>query len=240
MPPPPSPQRRPPAVASHFRFGSASRRRSAAAQGRVTTADRLYDQAADIVEGIMVNVPSRTAQMRLVGVMSQLYAGHFALAAGPLNDPEKAYRIIERARGRALADILRVVPSDDPRPADDERLRAVAALQLRLMRARTAAERQRLLDDLLEVEQRVSVTLNSGAGAHRQPGYGGTGEARIAAVQRTLAPAEVLLEFVLLEPRSYCLAITTHGVQLVPLPGKTRLETLSQRAREELQAGRGL
>ena len=75
---------------------------------------------------------------------------------------EKAYRIIERARGRALADILRVVPSDDPLPADDERLSAISALQLRLMRARTAAERQRLLDDLFEVEQRVSVTLNSG------------------------------------------------------------------------------
>ena len=39
----------------------------AAAQGRVATADRLYDQATDIVEAIMVNVPSRTAQMRLVG-----------------------------------------------------------------------------------------------------------------------------------------------------------------------------
>jgi len=35
------------------------------------------------------------------------------------------------------------------------------------------------------------------------------------------------------------LAITTHGVQLVPLPGKMRLESLSKRAREELQAGRG-
>ena len=65
----------------------------------MTTADRLYDQGTDIVEGIMVNVPSRTAEMRLVGVMSQLYAGHFALAAGPLNNPEKAFRIIERARG---------------------------------------------------------------------------------------------------------------------------------------------
>ena len=66
-----------------------------------------------------------------------------------------------------------------------------------------------------------------------------TSEVRVAAVQRTLAPTEVLVEFVLLEPRSYCLAITTHGVQLVPLPGKTRLESLSKRAREELQAGRG-
>jgi CHAT domain-containing protein len=209
-----------------------------AAQGHVTTADRLYDQGTDIVEGIMVNVPSRTAEMRLVGVMSQLYAGHFALAAGPLNDPEKAYRIIERARGRALADILRVVPSDDPRAADDERLRAIAALQLRLMRARTATERQRLLDELLEVEQRVTVMLNGGTGA-RTAAVPRTTDVRVAAVQRTLAPTEVLVEFVLLEPRSYCLAITTHGVQLVPLPGKMRLESLSKRAREELQAGRG-
>ena len=155
-----------------------------------------------------------------------------------MNDPEKAYRIIERARGRALADILRVVPSDDPRPADDERLSAVAALQLRLMRARTAAERQRLLDDLFEVEQRVAVTLNSGAGARPAAVAAAPVRRAIAAVQRTLAPTEVLLEFVLLEPRSYCLAITTHGVQLVPLPGKTHLENLSQRAREDLQAGR--
>ena len=59
-------------------------------------------------------------------------------------------------------------------------------------------------------------------------------------MQRTLAPTEVLLEFVLLEPRSYCLVITTHGVQLVPLPGKTRLESLSQRAREDLQAAERL
>src|SRR5207247_228187 len=98
----------------------------------------------------------------------------------------------------------------------------------------TANERQRLLNDLLEVEQRAGSTLNSGAGA-RPTGLPRVGDARLAAVQRTLATTEVLLEFVLLEPRSYCLAITTRGVQLVPLPGKTRLETLSQRAREELQ-----
>lgn len=208
-----------------------------AAQGAVTAADRLYDQAADIVEGIMVNVPSRTAQMRLVGVMSQLYAAHFALAAGSLNDAERAFRIIERARGRALADMLRVVPSDDPRPADDERLRAVAALQLRLMRARTTSERQRLLEDLFEIEQRTTTMVNSGTGA-RATAPPRLSDAGVAVVQRTLAPMEVLLEFVLLEPRSYCLAITAQRVQLVPLPGKRRLETLSQRAREDLQAGR--
>src|SRR5579863_2423996 len=49
----PSQQRRPPAVASRFQFGSASRRRSAPHRGNVTTADHLYDQGTDIVEGIM-------------------------------------------------------------------------------------------------------------------------------------------------------------------------------------------
>ena len=106
------------------------------------------------------------------------------------------------------------------------------------MRARTATERQRLLDELLEVEQRVTVMLNGGTGA-RTAAVPRTTDVRVAAVQRTLAPTEVLVEFVLLEPRSYCLAITTHGVQLVPLSGKMRLESLSKRAREELQAGRG-
>jgi CHAT domain-containing protein len=94
-----------------------------------------------------------------------------------------------------------------------------------------------LLDDLFEVEQRVSVTLSGRAGGP-QGAVPRTGEARIAVVQRALAPAEVLLEFVLLEPRSYCVAITTHGVKLVPLPGKTHLESLSQRVREDLQSGR--
>ncbi len=105
--------------------------------------------------------------------MSGLYAGHFALAAGPLNDAEKAFRIIERARGRALADLLRVVPSDDPRPADDERLSAVAGLQLRLMRARTAAERQGLLDDLFEVEQRITMRRTITRAHGRPPLRGG-------------------------------------------------------------------
>jgi hypothetical protein len=85
-----------------------------AAQDRVADANRVYDQAADIIEGIMVNVPSREAQARLVGVTSELYAGHFRLAADRLNDPVKAYDIIERARGRTAADVLRALPDDNP------------------------------------------------------------------------------------------------------------------------------
>ena len=65
------------------------------------------DQAANVVEGIMVNVPSREAQARLVGVTTELYVGTFGWPADRLNDPVKTYEIIERARGRTAADVLR-------------------------------------------------------------------------------------------------------------------------------------
>jgi tetratricopeptide (TPR) repeat protein len=48
-----------------------------AAQGNFLAANRTYEQASDIVEGIMFNVPSREAQARLIGVRSNLYEGHF-------------------------------------------------------------------------------------------------------------------------------------------------------------------
>ena len=126
-----------------------------AAQGRVAEASRLYDQATDIIEGIMVNVPSRAAQAHLVGVKSQIYEGHFRLVADRLNDPVKAYNIIERARGRAATDVLRMLPSDVPlnAPGADVQERTIARLQLRLMRARAPDERQQLLDQLWEAEQ---------------------------------------------------------------------------------------
>ena len=127
-----------------------------AAQGRVAEANRIYDQAADIVEGIMVNVPSREAQARLVGVTSRIYEGHFRLVADRLSDPAKAYDIIERARGRAAADVLRTLPADAPEnaPVSAAQERAIARLQLRLMRAQAPAERRQLLDQLWEAEQR--------------------------------------------------------------------------------------
>ena len=84
-------------------------------QGSVAEANRVYDQATDVVEGIMVNVPSREAQARLVGVRSNLYEAHFRLVAERLADPVKAYHVIERARGRAAADVLRAFPDENPR-----------------------------------------------------------------------------------------------------------------------------
>lgn len=204
-----------------------------AAQGRIADANRVYDQAADIVEGIMVNVPSREAQARLVGVTSRIYEGHFRLVADHLSDPVKAYDIIERARGRAAADVLRALPADDPAstPAAAAQERTIARLQLRLMRAQAPRERRQLLDQLWEAEQRSS-TQNA---ASRVALLVGGQRASVKALQQTLANDEVVLEYVLSEPQSYCLVISRGRIRIAKLASRAHIEALADRFTQELR-----
>ena len=208
-----------------------------AAQGRVADANRVYDQAADIVEGIMVNVPSRDAQARLVGVTSEVYTGHFQLVADRLNDPVKAYDIIERARGRAAADVLRALPDDRPGapPIVADQARAISRLQIRLMRAQAPSERRRLLDQLWDAEQRLRMQN----GGNRIRLLVGGNRAGARALQRTLAPDELVLEYVLAAPQSYCLVISRARLALVKLPSRVQLEPLVDRFVQELRTGKG-
>lgn len=207
----------------------------ATSQREFALADRLYDRASDIVEGIMVNVPSRTAQARLVGVMGELYAGHFRLVAGELRDPSKAFRVAERVRGRAIADVLRTLPTTPAKVDEDARLRQVSAQQLQLMKARSLPERRRLLDELWEAEQRTTVPMT------RLPSASSSARGRevgLARVQRTLAVGEVLIEYVLLEPDSYCFVITRQSRRLVKLRGRDEIERLAVTFTADVRQGR--
>ena len=203
-----------------------------AAQGKVAAADRLYEQATDVVEAIMVNVPSRDAQARLIGVMSDLYAGHFRLAADRLANPLKAYDIIERARGRALADVLRSVPGSDRGVSDAAatQIRAISRLQVRLMRAQVASERRKLLDELWQAEQTSVQRLDN-----RTSNPAPTTRIPVQRLQAALKPNEALIEYVLTEPRSYCLTITRTAARLVPLPSRAEVQTLADRFVDELR-----
>ena len=208
-----------------------------AAQGRVAEANRIYDQAADIVEGIMVNVPSREAQARLVGVTSRIYEGHFRLIADRLADPIKAYDIIERARGRAAADVLRTLPADAPvtTPAAAAQERTIAQLQLRLMRSQAPRERRRLLDQLWEAEQQSSTQ-----GAERAALLVGGQRASVKTLQQRLANDELVLEYVLSEPQSYCLVIGRSGISIAKLASRARIDALVERFTQELRTSKSL
>jgi len=70
-------------------------------------AERLYDQATNLIEGLLVNAPSSQVKSSMIGAMSDIYLGHFRLAWEKLHNGPKAFQIVESARGRALLDSIR-------------------------------------------------------------------------------------------------------------------------------------
>jgi tetratricopeptide (TPR) repeat protein len=125
---------------------------------RYRYADELYEQAADIVNGMLSNTASANAKSSVVASMDPIFLGYFALEADQLNNPAKAFQIIEEARGRSIADSLRYPATDKPQLSASLSAteKEVSRLQLRLMSA-TAAERKHLLDDLFMVEQQIGL-----------------------------------------------------------------------------------
>ena len=185
----------------------------------------------------MVNVPSTGAQARLIGAMSAIYTGHFRSGCRSASRSAKAYAILERARGRAIADVLRTAPSRQPSasPAVVAQARTISQLQVRLMKASRPAQRQKLLDQLWEAEQ-LKTPVRSTRDIETMTRKG---QPDLAAVRRSLRPDEVILEYVLSEPRSYCLVIGRGGATVVTLTSRKQIEQLVDRFTTELRAGKG-
>src|SRR5437870_10471872 len=127
----------------------------AARKGQFERADELYSEAADVIDGLLVNVNQRQLKGPLIETLSEAYLGHFELAATKFSSPAKAYQVIEQARGRSLADTLR--GESESLPAGNEvsldAQREISRMQLALLRETNQAGRQSLHDDLVGVDQ---------------------------------------------------------------------------------------
>ena len=187
-------------------------------RGKYAAADAIYSRAADFVEAMLPEVPNTTIKSSLIMAMSNLYAGHFALLAEQLHDLPRAYAVLERARGRVTFDILSngVGPRQNP---TETITREVSQLHLKLVSARTRAQVRQIRDQIFVAEQSRWI-------AEQRVGDAPVRTIPLSQVRRGLRPNELLLEYVLAEPRSYCLAISASQVQLVPLPGAAKIEGL--------------
>jgi CHAT domain-containing protein len=188
-------------------------------QGKYEEADRVFDRASTFIDALIGNYSSVLEKTALIRASSELYAQHFALIADRFNDPRKAYSIIEQVRGRVTTDLL-MAGSVAPAQARQDQ-RAISDLRLKLASARSTSEVRRISDQIFLVEQARWVTPEISilkAQSHDPVG--------IEQVQRTLEPSEVLLEYVVATPRSYCLVISRDGARIVPLAGKDSVETL--------------
>jgi CHAT domain-containing protein len=188
--------------------------------GRPHDAERLFSKAADVTEAMLLNAQNATnARRTLIAAMSEVYVGYFALEADKLRDFDKAFQVIEEARGRVAADSLRTHPQADPSASEAPspvELR-IASLNSRLLDSDQPAERARIMDEVFEAEQELIIEDSPRVRERPVP---------LQTLQRDLRVDEILLEYVLSEPESYCLVITRHDVSLAKLAPRQTIRKL--------------
>lgn len=213
-----------------------------AGQGRFIEADRLYSEALLSLNGLLQKFTSAHARAFLVARMSSLYNDYFSLCLHKLNDPAKAFMILEQARGRSISDSLRgrrtdsasaVIESGQNHSGKYEE--SLSRLQAKLWVKRDPQEHRRIQSEIFDMEQHLGSSRD--AGRHNI-------EAQIFApiplseVQKSLYPAEIILEYVLREPSSTCLAISRSGVRGITLASRRVIEEAVAGYRKEILQGR--
>lgn len=208
-----------------------------ARRGSIKEAEALYENAEDVIDGMLVNLHEAYWSSALAGAMSDTYLQHFELEARQRN-LQRAFDVLERVRGRTAAALLENKvsfskdESPDVRALEDE----VSNLQLRLMRSENPKERASLLDQLVEYERRMEWTRTERTESKSK--WFDT-PAPLRSIQSSLRPEEVVLEYVLSEPNSYCVWISKTKVGLEVLPaGRQRIEELTQKYLAEVRAKR--
>jgi len=202
-----------------------------ARRGRIPEAKALYKHAEDVIDGMLGGDDSYW-NSSIAAAMSQTYLQHFELVAKEA-DTAGAFQIMKRVRGRTLASALGDRKAD-PKSGSTEAATLdsyVATTQTRLMQTNSPVEREKLLDALAEYEWRSRLAWNQGD--QRFP----IDPAPLTQVQESLKSEELLLEYVLDEPNSFCISITRTTANLRVLPaGRKQIEKLVQRYVDEIRA----
>jgi CHAT domain-containing protein/tetratricopeptide (TPR) repeat protein len=209
-----------------------------ARRGDFAEASALYEQAEDVVEGMLIGVDEPYWNSSVAAARSETYLRHFELVTKN-GDAPQAFAVLERVRGRTLAWALRdrkakpTTESDQTAALEGD----VAGLQVRLMQTNGAPEREQLLDNLVEYERRLGLAWTEEDVPNRRlPGQ----PVALTAVENDLHPDEVLLEYVLDDPISFCISVTRRGTHIQALPiGRTEVERLTEQFVDELRARGG-
>jgi len=198
-----------------------------ARRGRVTEANALYEQAEDVIESMLISVDEPYWNSSVAASMSQTYLQHFELITKN-GDVPGAFHVLERVRGRTLAWALedrKAFPTaESGQTASLET--DLAGLQVQLMQTNSTEKREQLMDQLVEYERRLGLAWTK----EDAPGHGlPVQPASLSEVQEVLKPDEVLLEYVLDDPTSFCVVVSKKGAYVRVLPaGRREIENLSQ------------
>jgi len=205
-----------------------------ARRSRVDEANTLYEQAEDVIESMLISVDEPYWNSSVAASMSQTYLQHFELVTKS-GDVPGAFNVLERVRGRTLAwaledrKALRTAESGQTASLETD----LAGLQVQLMQTNSTEKREQLMDQLVEYERRLGLAWTK----EDAPGHGlPVRPASLSEVQEVLKPDEVLLEYVLDNPTSFCVVISPKRAYVRVLPaGRKEIENLSQRLVGEIR-----
>ena len=154
-----------------------------------------------------------------------------------LRDADRALQIIERARGRTAAHVLRTPREELPEPSP-RRLaleNEISRLQVRLMRSEDPVERKSLLDQIFDAEQDLGPLATGPDKATRGENWKPFSRKTL---QQALAADELLIEYVLDDSASTCLVIGRDLFQAITLAPAPEIETLVEVFLAEVRAKR--
>ena len=190
-----------------------------ASQGKYREASATYDRASDILDTMIGNVTSAAGKIGLISSMSNIYTEHFALTADKLKDTTKAFSVLEHARGRVTAELLTSgTPPDSPQEVEVEK--RISRLNLELANAKSAEQVHQIRDKIFLAEQARWLTPVSGDWKSKP-----WQTIPLERIRENLAPTELVLEYVMAEPHSYCLVITRDSAHIVTLAHRESIES---------------
>src|SRR5436309_8818039 len=189
-----------------------------ASQGKYTEASQTYDRASDVLDTMIGNVRSAAGKIGLINAMSSVYAEHFALVADRLSDTAKAFSVLEHARGRVTTELLMSgKPPESPEELQIEK--QISRLNLELAKAKSAEQIRQIRDKIFLAEEARWVTPLSGTWKS-QPWQ----TIPLERVRDSVAPNQLVLEYVMAQPHSYCLAISRDFARIVQLADRESIE----------------
>lgn len=203
-------------------------------QRRYAEARRLLKEAIDLLEGLLTNASSPWVRSRVIGSMDSVLLARVRLEGSLGGDASRLFAVLEQARGRSMLELL-AAHQNANKPAEFRAgERRIAALQLRLLRTTGVAERERLLDEILQAEERLApastqLFIRTRAAA-RKP-------VALRELQRKLRTDEVLLEFVLAEPTSFAVVATSASARIQRLDSRSAIRKVLEHLASALRDG---
>jgi len=193
--------------------------------GQTQQADDLYRKGITLVNRMIQHAPTTGVQRLLLAEMSDVYSGYFATLCSQHRYNE-ALQILDNVRGRVEAEALAHHESQPIHEATEEDKR-LTQLNLSLINTDDPKSRAAISSAIYNTELFLSPsTLAMQSVTH---------PVALAALQKTLDPKAVLVEYVLAEPASYALAITHDSVQHYQLPAKQQIEADASLYRKEIR-----